>query len=143
MNSLMHEINKYSGWEKYVDQISIITHDYDYSICAVFKIFYDKKSGAFWRRDTKKVSTSIEIEVHTFKDSLRYDDAKKLRYRNDVFQRANIWKKELEDYVNREGIANKQVMIELAEMALISSDPYVKDQFITKWLASVKPIKPD
>jgi hypothetical protein len=45
------------------------------------------------------------------------------------------------EYVNREDADERKAMIEMAEMALGSSDPNVKDHFLTKWLASVKPIK--
>lgn len=139
MNRLMHKINEYKGWEKYVEQISLRSVAYATFSRIECKIFCDKECGLFWWRKTKKVSVSFEID-EACSYEFAYTANEKQIYLDRTRALAQKWKQELIDYVNKDGSDSRKEMIELAEMALISSDPYVKDQFITKWLASVKPI---
>lgn len=136
MNNLFHELNKYEGWEKYWEQSSITGRanpTFSFIRC---KIFCDETLCFGWK---KKVSVEFELTINMHD---RVSDDEILRKKANAAHKTGVkWKDEIMEWVNESDIDSKGSMIELAEMALVSSDPYVKDAFITKWLAKVKPIK--
>lgn len=136
MNLLFHKLNGYEGWEKYWEQ-SIIQGEADATHSAIrCKIFHEKVS--FFGRK-QKVSVELFIPYRSHERTCINENI--LKWAKIAGEEGRKWKAEISKWVNESGINDKGTMIELAEMALVTSDPYVKDAFITKWLSKVKPIK--